>query len=243
MKNKNVYGVYILACLLGIQAHAIGQIPGFCFLEHGAWSQPSMAIEHWSMFDALATSFASPVGESMHVRTDALLINSALSLQGMWGHEVPIGEREWMALYGGARRQGFSVEESASWSVLCRVEGLMTTGENTLHPFIEWSSPMLSSVDQLAANLRFGGVFTRPFRRGEMQVFWQWLEPAWTLEVRVFFRINDAIELGFSGQWQPRIWGLNCRFSLAGCTADVGLATVPLGGWRIRWVHSKKVES
>lgn len=146
---------------------------------------------------------------------------------------------DWCCL-GGASRIEYPGNDLAAWHVIWRMEGRVVAESNAWHPFLEWSSPLRSSDNQSGSNLRFGGLFIREFERGEMQFFWQWMEPAWTFEVKVFLQCHEAIHVGFSGQWQPRIWGLNCRVFIDGFAAHVGLAPVPLGGWRARWACSKE---
>tara|TARA_B110000503_G_scaffold39604_1_gene65109 strand:+ start:2992 stop:3717 length:726 start_codon:yes stop_codon:yes gene_type:complete len=229
-------------CFLSVAFSACSQIPGFSLLETGNWKQTSCALEHWTAFDAFAANCAAPVGEQMHFRIDAVLVNSAVLFQSMWGHEIPWGEHERLVVFGGAKRESFPQESGALWSVLWRAESRIKQGENAWRPFVEWSSPLRASVIQAASKLRFGGMYLRDFERGDMRVSWQWLEPSWTLDLQVSYEVYDWFSVGFSGQWQPRIWGLNCRASIQGVEGRFGLAPVPMGGWRSRWICSKERE-
>ena len=240
MKNRGFLRTWMLVFFVANEAVLCGQLPGFSPLDHLNWTQSSWAFEHWSAVDALATSLVAPIGDQMHVHADCVWVNSSLSFRGLWGHSIPWGEHERFVLFGGASRNHFPGSALAAWHLLWRMEGRVNVDSNAWYPFLEWSSPLRSSDKQSASNLRFGGLFLRQFQRGEIQVFWQWLEPSWTFDVKVLLKCHEAIHLGFSGQWQPRIWGINCRILMDGFAAHLGLAPVPLGGWRARWAFSKR---
>ena len=240
MKNTAFFRTCMSVCFILNEVISCGQLPGFSPLEHLNWTESSWAFEHWTAVDAFATSFASPLGRQMHIRVDGVWANPYRNIRGLWGHSIPWGEQHGLVLFGGASRIEYPGNDLAAWHVIWRMEGRVVAESNAWHPFLEWSSPLRSSDNQSGSNLRFGGLFVREFERGEMQFFWQWMEPAWTFEVKVFLQCHEAIHVGFSGQWQPRIWGLNCRVFIGGFAAHVGLAPVPLGGWRARWAYSKE---
>lgn len=239
MKSAGCQMVFVVGLFSGFQGLSLAQVPGFNFLENLPWKQPVLALEHWSSVDALSSSFTAPIRDRMHARLNAVLIHSNLNAQVFWGHSIPWGEQESLVLYGGMRRHWFQEEGRGLWSFLWRCEGHVKGLKNAWHPFLEWSIPLRSSVEQAPANLRFGGLLVRQFERGEMQVLWQWIEPSWMLDVKFFLPLSNGFSLGFTGQFQPRIWGLICRVSLDGFITQMGLAPVPMGGWRSRWSISQ----
>ena len=239
MKNTAFFRTCMSVCFILNEVISCGQLPGFSPLQHSNWTESSWAFEHWSAVDALSTSFASPLGRQMHLRADAIWVNSYRNVRGLWGHSIPWGDEHVLGVFGGASRIEYPGDGVAAWHVLWRMEGRVVAESNTVLPFLEWSSPLRSSDNQSGSNLRFGGLFTRQLERGEMQFFWQWMEPSWTFDVKVFLLFHEAIHVGFSGQWQPRIWGLNFRLFITDFAAHVGLAPVSLGGWRTRLACSK----
>lgn len=235
MNKKGFLVIFVIPLICGFIRPVWGQIPGFTFLENPTFRQPTIAIEHWSEVDALSASFTSPMFDQMSVRVNATEIHSTLKTQFLWGHSIPWGEQDSLVLAGGVRRQRFSAYEAPLWSLVWRIESRISTGLNALHPFVEWSSALRSSNEQSTSNLRFGAMFFRQFPQAEMQILCQWIEPSWTFDIKFFWQFYEWLSVGLTGQFEPRIWGLNCRLSLDRLTAQFGLAPVPSGGWRSRW--------
>ena len=234
MRKRRLFFLLAAELTFGVLGPVRGQIPGFNFVENPLRNQAALALEHWSAGDALSVSFTSPIPNKMYVRLAATGVHSTRKNQVLWGHSIRWGDQDLCVLSGGFRRQRFLADASPLWSFVWRFESRISEKKVAWQPFIEWSSFLRKSREQALSDLRFGTRIFRQLPMGELQAFCQWISPSWTFNIQYSRQFQDRLSVGITAQFQPRLWGLNCKFRLDGWTTQCGLAPVSFGGWRSR---------